>query len=185
MSGAEVLVWLRWTGWSESSADTQPQESVPSSARNKCALISSVNRPCEASENQIFKFVHLLGNQTCLWPKQLLSLWERPDLVHKQALGWGGGSWPAHGAALPALATSYQHLPHVQVSKRRFRPSRSSLHPRVRVEARVWGKGSKHRLSKPRVGPRQHFHAWTNSKYLCPQVRVIKQCSQNSQPAGN
>lgn len=98
MSGAEVLAWLRWMGWSESSADIQPRESVPSSARNKRALISSVNRPCEAPENQIFEFVHLLGNQTpSLWPKQLLSLWERPDLVHKQVLGWRGGSWPARG----------------------------------------------------------------------------------------
>lgn len=67
-----------------------------SCARNKHALISLVNRPCEPWQNQILKFVHLLGNWTPC------SLTRAPPLPRGEArLGAlverRGGSWSAHG----------------------------------------------------------------------------------------
>lgn len=133
MTSVEFLGWLRWTWWSESSSVLCWHAAAgihQSCARSKYVLISSVNRPCEPWQNQIFEFVYLLGNQTSsLWPEHLLLLWERQGWVHEQVLGWRREEGPSKPvgpescfilSVLSILATLSKHSSNTRVSEHSF-----------------------------------------------------------------
>lgn len=153
--------------------------------RNKYALIFLVNRPCEPWQNQIFKFVHLLGNWTpSLWPEHLLSLWQRQVWMHRQLLGWRGEECSTQLIRLEScfaltlfsmFVTSPKHPPDIRLYEHSFLLSCFFLHPGVQVEASTQGKSSK-QIPKIPCWPLAEFSAFLHLNKWQNLTSVGKSC---------